>query len=197
MAAIVLLTGLLGGGGYALWYWSEPIGEWIASWTADWAAEDEPADEPAVVEPEPETPTEPAREFGVQGVQDDSETPSTKTPPVQPEPAPVPTIASIETASTAVSGKVSSSTVKARLAPVDAALKGCWQTAASKPETKRSVELRLRFSIKWNGRSFGVSVTGEAPESVRTCVRDALPRTGWPQPRDGGDANVTRVWTLK
>lgn len=208
--SIVLLAGVLGGGGYALWYWSEPIGEWIASWNRSEkpAAEPTPtdADEPAqaesepVVEPEPEPvvepepPTEPA-----------NPQPTIEAPPIPPgeglpvEPLDVPASkpASVKAGATSVRGKVASSTVTAKLATVDAALEGCWASAAAKPETKRPANVRLRFSIKWNGRAFGVAVDGDAPKQLRECVREALPSSGWPQPRDGGEASVSRSWTLE
>lgn len=216
---LVLLVLVLGGGGWALWYWSEPIGEWILSWGAD-----EPAEPAVAVEPEPAdvAPDEgaasdqPERVFGVQGAGDGGPAappsdapPSDAAPsdaavePPPPEPAPVVppapavTPATIEITATTVQGRVASSTVSARLAPVETALEGCWEQAAAKPGAKRPVDLRLRFSIKWNGRAFGIAVTGGAPEAVRTCVRRAVPTSGWPHPSDGGDAVVTRTWTLE
>lgn len=222
LLATVLLAGLLGGGGWALWYWSEPIGEWIASWNPSQApaSTPEPVEPVESAQPEPEQPSEPEppREFGVKGAPEgsSSEAPSTPSPIDTPQPQPsepgsepgegLPVepldtspskAASVAIGATSVRGKVASSTVSSRLAPVDAALETCWASAAAKPETKRPASLNLRFGIKWNGRAFGIAVDGDAPESVRECVREALPSSGWPQPRDGGEATVTRSWSLE
>jgi hypothetical protein len=219
LLVIVLLVGLLGGGGWALWYWSEPIGEWIASWGRSEEAPPAPAPveqaEPVQAEPEPSEPEEP-RVFGVKGAPEGSETPSElPTPSPIDTPAPgepgegLPTepldapespeskAASVVIGSTSVRGKVASSTINSRLAPVDAALQGCWASEAAKPATKRPVTVNLRFGIKWNGRTYAIAVDGDAPDTVLKCVRAALPSSGWPQPRDGGEATVARSWSLE
>ena len=217
---VVLLAGVLGGGGWALWYWSEPIGEWIASWNPG----EEPASTTAPVEavepaqPEPEQPSEPEPPpvFGIKGAPEGSSSEPPNPPPIdttqpQPQPSepgeglPVESLdgpppskaASVSIGATSVRGKVASATVSSRLAPVDAALEACWTSAAAKPETKRPASVNLRFGIKWNGRTFAIAVDGDALESVRECVRKALPSSGWPQPRDGGEASVTRSWSLE
>ncbi len=210
---LIFSLALVGGGGWALWYWSESIGEWIASWNASDEPEPtvQPQTEPTPVEQPPAEP-KPTKVFGVKGAPEDSEPTTPVTPPTIPTdgeslpvvpldspPANQPTVkpASVVTASTSVRGKVSSAKIGSKLAVVDTALKGCWTTAAAKPETKRPASLSSSFSIKWNGRLLSSSVTGDAPESVKACVREALPSSGWPQPRDGGEGQVTRTWTLE
>lgn len=213
---IVLLAAVLGGGGWALWYWSEPIGEWIASWNPSdevppAAVEASEPAEPAQPEPAPSEPEPPVIES--------SETPSTPPPitpppsepgelPVEPldrlpgelpvEPLDTPSKpASVTSGATSVRGRVATATVNTRLAIVDTALEGCWTAAAAKPETKRPVTVTLRFGIKWSGKTFAVAIEGDAPESIVECVRKALPTAGWPKPSDGGEATVSRSWTLE
>lgn len=201
---------VVAGGGTALWYWSEPIGEWIASWNA--ADEPQPATDTQEPEPAPvqDPPTEPdpTKVFGVKGVEGSETSMPVVDPPVDPtggegvpvEPLdtePLPKPASVSVASTTIRGKVSSASVGSRLAVVDKALEGCWTSAAARPETKRPATLTLSFGIKWNGRSLSSSIEGDAPAAVQACVREALPGSGWPQPRDGGDASVVRRWTLE
>jgi hypothetical protein len=220
---VMLLAAVFGGGGWALWYWSEPIGEWIASWNrgeapAPAAAPSEQV-EPAQPEPEP-SELEPPRVFGVKGAPEGSETtlveppidPSVE-PPIDPAspsepgeglpvesldaPPPAGKPASVVLGDTSVRGKVASGTVSSRLAAVDAALEACWASAVAKPETKRPATVKLRFGIKWNGRAYAIAVDGDAPASVTKCVREAVPTSGWPQPRDGGEAQVSRSWSLE
>jgi hypothetical protein len=203
MLVLILSVAALGGGGWALWYWSEPIGEWIASFGSDAeqqpaAADEPPPAEPAVVEP---PPAEPEKVFGVKGAPEGSERPSTQPPAVTAPPGELPSEpskpASVTVASTSIRGKVSSASVGSRLAGVETALQGCWTSAAAKPETKRPATLTVRLGIKWNGRLLSTTIEGDAPDSVEGCVREALPGSGWPQPRDGGDATVERSWTLE
>lgn len=211
-ATVVLLGAVLGGGGWALWYWSEPIGEWIASWNRSEA----PASTPEQIEqvepapPEP-APSEPPPVFGVKGAPegtidtpppiDTPDTSGTTEPgeglPVEPLDAPGSKAASVTIGASSVRGKVASTSVNSRLATVDAALEGCWASAAAKPETKRPATVNLRFGIKWNGRTFAIAIDGDAPKSVVDCIRKALPSSGWPQPRDGGEATVSRSWSLE
>lgn len=224
---VIVVLAVLGSGGWAVWYWSEPIGEWIASWNrseAPVSASDpvEP-EEPAQPEPVPSEP-EPEPVFGVKGAPEGSEpappieppidNPTIDNPAIDPpqpiepgeglpvEPLDTPPTstskaASVAVAATNVRGKVASASVSSKLAVVDKALEGCWTSAAAKPETKRPASVKLRFGIKWNGRAFGIAVEGDAPEAVRKCVREAVPSSGWPQPRDGGEAQVSRDWSLE
>jgi hypothetical protein len=213
--AIVLLFASLGGGAWALWYWSEPIGQWIAGLGRQTdPADSEPASEAEqpVAALTPDLPVEPAVEkvFGIRGVPDGSSndpvplpTPEpplpSETQPLQPDPptqpdAPVqpsPSGGSIQIMSTDVRGKVAASAVNARLAKLDEALAGCWTKAGA----TGPVELVLRFGIKWNGQAQAISLVGGS-EALHGCVRAALPTSGWPQPRDGGEAKVTRTWKL-
>jgi hypothetical protein len=54
-----------------------------------------------------------------------------------------------------------------------------------------SGELSIRMTIKWNGRSSGVTVTGDGlPSTLKTCVRQKLPRARYPQPRPGKDGVI-------
>ncbi|WP_106389660.1 hypothetical protein [Enhygromyxa salina] len=211
VAIMIVLAALLGGGGWALWYWSEPISEWFAGIRSE--AEDEAVeDEPEVEEPEPAAPEvepaapEPEKVFGIAGTPEGTpsadpastpnpdSTPPSDQPPVEPTPTPSSTSTKVEATATQVSGKVSSSAVSSRLAAVDEALTVCWAEAA-KAGTKGPVALQLSLNIKWNGRTNGISVTGGS-DALQTCVRKAVPTGGWPQPSDGGDAKVTRKWTL-
>jgi hypothetical protein len=169
MLGIILGCAALTGGGWALWYWSAPIGEWIAGLGRQ--GDDASAEAPAEAEAPPEAPT-PA-----------------------PQPATPPELGSkIQTTATQVRGKVSDASVANRLAPVDAALPGCW-AAAVKAGATQSVNLELSFQIRWSGRANAVAVTGGS-EALNKCVRAAVPGGGWPKPSDGGDAKVIRRWTL-
>jgi hypothetical protein len=200
---VIVIAAALGGAGWALWSWSEPLGEWLLSW----GAEDEVATA-STPEPEPASPPQPAPQPEPQQPAALDETPSETTgeptdepgsPEPEPEPAPTPTPAktTVTVRSTRVRGAVSSSRVSTRLAAVDRALQGCWTSAVAKPETKRPAEVTLNFSIRWNGRAQGISVSGDAPEDLRRCARDALPITGWPMSSDGGNVTVNRTWTLE
>jgi hypothetical protein len=205
MYVLMLLAALLGGGGWAFWYWSQPIGEWIASWGAREqpkpAPVEEPEPAPAQPEPAPPEPAPPEPEPVPEPT-----APETPPPRIDPpvsgelpvEPLDIPTAAaSVAIGATSVRGQVSSATVGSRLAAVDTALGECWTTEAAKPETKRPTTVTLRFGIKWNGKTFGVTVEGDVPKAISSCVRTALPTAGWPQPRDGGEATVSRSWTLE
>ena len=77
---------------------------------------------------------------------------------------------------------------------LDDALPECWKQAIA-AGAKGPVELTLDFTIRWSGRTSGVSVSG-GTSALQACVRKAVPGANWPQPRDGGDAKVTRRWTL-
>ncbi|NVB41087.1 hypothetical protein G6O69_24825 [Pseudenhygromyxa sp. WMMC2535] len=114
----------------------------------------------------------------------------------QPASTPTPAAAKVEVASTSVRGRVSQASVESKLKSVDEALAGCWTTAVA-GGASGPISLELRFTIKWNRRLKSTSVSGEgAPAAVTDCVRQALPGAGWPEPRDLGDATVTRTWTL-
>lgn len=208
--AVVLLFALLGGSGWALWYWREPIGQWIAGLgqQTEPVAESEPEAPALPAAAAPDLPAEPAVEktFGIRGAPNGSEPLATPEPPqpattpqdptaqpAQPDPPvqPPPSGGSIQIVSTNVRGKVAGATVNARLAKLDDALAGCWTKAGG----TGPIELVLSFGIKWNGRVQSISVRGGS-EALHTCVRAALPTSGWPQPRDGGEATVTRTWKL-
>jgi hypothetical protein len=196
--------------GFMLWYFAEPIGHWFAGLgrQSEAVAEIEPeAPEPAVAVT-PDLPAEPAVEkvFGIRGAPDGSgplptpepslPEPPLSEPPVQPPPPvppvqPSPSGSNIQIMTTDVRGKVSSSAIETRLAKLDEALAGCWAKAGG----TGPVELVLSFGIKWNGSAQGISLRGGS-EALHACVRAALPTSGWPQPRDGGEAKVTRTWKL-
>lgn len=198
---LILALALLGGGGYALWYWSEPIGAWIAGWKRDEAAPPAP-EQPAEVVPEPAKPepTEPEPVFEI----DDSPTKPPTPVVVGGDELPVEQLddpnkpAKIRSGATAArGGKVSLPDVNAKLSAVDTALEGCWESAIADPATKRPVSLTLRFTIKASGGASAIEVDGGAPESVQSCVRSALPSDGWPKPSDGVEANISRTWSLE
>jgi hypothetical protein len=201
LVVLVFLVPILGFAGFALWYWSEPIGSWIAGIgrRADTQVE---APEEVVEEDEvavvPDLPPASDRVFGIKGSPDGSE-PVPETQPAQPDtpaqpdpqPQPNPPPKAIETVSTDVRGKVGRTSIESRLAKVDAALPACWASeSAAGP-----VELVLTFTIRWNGRVQASTLKGGS-ENLRTCVRKALPTSGWPQPSDGGEATVTRTWNI-
>jgi hypothetical protein len=219
---LLVVVGVLGGGGWALWYWSEEVGAWIASWNADDVADDGP-------EAEAEAEAEGQADVVDPAAEPTSETPATSGP-AAPGPAPLPgpipgelpvepldtldtpgslagglPVEPLDTSSsggrvsvvaTTVRGRVTQSRVSARLTAVDEALAGCWTTTVAAAHG-RPASLTLRFAIKWNGRLVSVRLTGDAPDAVQRCVREALPSGGWPQPTDGGDAQVTREWRLQ
>ena len=228
MLGLILGLAALGGGGWALWYWSEPIGEWIASWNpsespageagsavADGAEPAEPVEpvppsvepDPTPVAPEPGTLVEPVPpaplpqpipggELPVEPLDRvDGEDPLPVEPLDRPPTGPDGRVEAVSVTATTVRGRVSESTVTARLAPVDEALAACWAKAAA--AHGRPANLSLRFTIKWNGRAQGVLVGGDAPDAVERCVEEAVPTSGWPQPRDGGEASVSRQWKLR
>ncbi len=205
----ILILALLGGGGFSLWYWSAPIGEWIASWNPDEAPAqaDAEAEAPDAPEPEPAPePAQPPKVFGVKGAEGsepEPAQPSTSPPtsagepaPVEPQPVEQPP-ARVSVAATSVRGQVSRARVEAQLAAVDEALERCWAAAAAKPGIRRPAALTLSFAIKWNGRLISSSVSGDAPAAVEACAREALPSSGWPLPRDGGEGRVSREWALE
>jgi hypothetical protein len=203
LVVLIFLVPVLGFGAFALWYWSESLGNWIAGI----GRQTEPATgaEVPVEEAPQEVATEPLAEppvekvFGIKGAPDGT-APLPEPEPVQPElptqpdtpvQPPQPPATKIETVSTNVRGKVGSSTINSRLAKVDAALPTCWANAGA----AGPVELVLGFGIKWNGNLQGISLKGGS-ETLHACVRKALPTSGWPKPSDGGDASVTRTWKL-
>lgn len=203
LAIIAVALVLFGGGAWAVWYWSEPIGAWLASLgeTEALAPPEASTEAEPAVEPAPEVPAEPPVEkvFGIKGAPEGADAEPLPTgaeglpvePLAGPQPTTPPTAArTIETLTTQVRGKVSSGGVGSRLAGVDAALRECWARSAA-----GSVELELRFGIKWNGKAHSISVTG-GDEALQRCVKQALPSGGWPHPSDGGDASVTRRWKL-
>jgi hypothetical protein len=204
MYVLMLIVALLVGGGWAFWYWAEPIGEWIASLGPghEPAPPSEQQPEPAPVEePEP-APVQPE----VAPPEPEPIQPETPPPPIAPpvagelpvEPLDTPNApAKSVVGTTTVRGQVSSATVGSRLAAVDTALGECWTTAAAEPETKRPATVTLHFVIKWSGKASGIKVDGDVPDTVSSCVRKAVPTGGWPQPRDGGEATVTRSWRLE
>lgn len=208
LIVLVFAAPLLGFAAFALWYWSEPIGSWIAGLGSpgEPAVETESEGEPEEVAAKLDLPAEPPVEkvFGIKGAPDGSEPapePQQPDPPQQPDQQPQPPPdpppqpdspgAKIETISTNVRGKVSSSSIHSRLSKVDEALAKCWAGAGA----AGPVELVLSFGIKWNGKLQGISLRGGS-ETLHGCVRQALPTSGWQQPSDGGDASVTRTWKL-
>lgn len=196
-----------------MWYWSAPLGAWIGGIGRDTddAATTEDA-EPVEVAPTPEveplpTPDQPEKVFGIRGGPDDhvptpelpAELPPELPPelPVEPQTpdAPPPaTSTKIQTTATQVRGKVSSGAVASRLAVVDAALPSCWADAVKAGATG-PVVLELSLTIKWSGSANSIGVTGGS-DPLNKCVRAAVKGSGWPKPSDGGDASVTRSWTL-
>ena len=80
------------------------------------------------------------------------------------------------------------------LRPVDDALKGCFAATLAK-DPKASAAVGLSFLIRWNRKIRDVSLSG-GDAALQTCVREALPLTGWPEPGDFGDAKVVRTWSL-
>lgn len=198
---IPLIVGALVGAGVAMWQFrgflfgidtgeAEVVAEAETEAEAGAAQEGE-AQEGEAPEPEPEPTPEPEPK--------PEPTPTTagESPiPAEPEPTMAFT-AKVETLSTAVRGKVSSGTIEAKLRPVDQALETCWADAVAKGQ-RETVELELRFTIKWNRRAQGIAVSGEgASKAVRDCAKGAVPRAGWPEPKDLGNAAVTRRWQLR
>jgi hypothetical protein len=197
--AVTLMLPVLIGGGLALWYWSVPIGHWLAGTEPqdESTAEPEPeAAEPVAVTPTPDAPPQPAVEkvFGIRGTPDGSE-PSPTTAPVQADPPlqPDASAGTIAAVSTTVRGNVGSTAVNAELDELDAALLACHAKAGA----SGSVELVLSFGITRDGNLQAISLGGGS-EALHACVREALPTSGWPQPLDGGDgeASVSRTWKL-
>jgi hypothetical protein len=67
----------------------------------------------------------------------------------------------------------------------------CIRDVLGSEASKVAGDLSLRFTVKWNGRSSGTRVSGDAiPSAVRTCVRSKIPRARYPQPRPGKDGVV-------
>lgn len=215
LVPIVLVAIVLGVGAGLVWHFSDEIGGWISS------LGDEPADDTAGAtetgdEPEPPVPDvaaepDPAADkvFGIRGAPGeggDEPSPSpTPEPAVDPTPTPTPTPAptptpptgeaSIAVKDTKVRGKVSAGRVESRLQRATTDLTKCWKDAVAKGTAKGPSELGVSFRIKWSGKRGGLTFTGGTP-GLQTCVRDAIPVGGWPQPRDGGEASVSRTWTL-
>jgi hypothetical protein len=214
MLGILLVSAALIGGGWSLWYWSAPIGAWIAGLGRETETEAELEPAPIEVAPEVEPPPTPPAElekvFGIRGAPDDAgpELPTEpelpvepQTPPTEPElpvepqtPAAPRVSTTIQSTATKVRGKVSGAAVASRLALVDAALPSCWADAIEAGATG-PVELELSLGIRWSGHANGIGVSGGS-DALDKCVRAAVPGAGWPKPRDGGDASVTRRWTL-
>lgn len=193
MVATLMLPVVIGGG-LAIWYWSVPIGNWLAGTEPQTQPAAEGEAEPELVEPAPSTtpevPPEPAVEkvFGIRGVPDGSE-PGLEPAPDQPDqPA-----SDIEAISTTVRGNVGSTAVSAELDKLDAALMACKAKAGG----SEPVELELSFGITRDGHLQAIAFNGGS-EALRACVREAMPTSGWPQPLDGGggEATVSRTWKL-
>ncbi len=156
------------------------------------AAQEEPIAEPA------QTPASGGAPSEAPPLADPSE-PPTEAPPVvkpsEPPPAVVPA-ASVVADSTQVRGRVSTAAVDAHLKAVDQALDECWARAVEKG-ARGPAKVSLRFTIRWNRKATHVDASGDSlPAGIESCIEDALPRSGWPEPRDYGDASVTRSWSL-
>jgi hypothetical protein len=200
--AIALMLPLLIGGPIAIWYWAVPIGHWLAGTEPVAEPKPEPeVTEPVAPTPTPEPPPQPTvdKVFGIRGAPEGGQPEPTPEPvqpdlPAQPEPTPeqpdVPA-GKLEAVSTSVRGSVDSTAVNANLDNLDTALLACWAKAGS----NASVDLELSFGIAANGTLQAVAVKGGS-EALQACVRDMVPARGWPQPRNGGEASVTRAWKL-
>ncbi|MFO7566076.1 MAG: hypothetical protein R6X02_25755 [Enhygromyxa sp.] len=205
LVIMVLVAGLLGGGGFALWYWAEPVGEWLASLNPSDAPAPAPepaptqpaaAPEPAPKEPEPTPPLDdPPAGDGASVAPTPMPTPIGGELPVEELDNPIKP-AKVKSGATSARGRVSIPSVNAKLTAVDTAIEGCWEGAIADPQTKRPATLTLRFTIGQDGGASGISVTGSAPSSLTSCVRGALPGSGWPKPSDA-EATITRSWTLE
>lgn len=159
---------VLGFCGFALWYWRVPIGNWLVGGEARVEPVVEAEEEPAAVPPD--LPSGPPPVFGIRGAPDDS---------------------TIEVVETTVRGAVSISSVDVGLTNLEQPLADCWAKAGA----AGSVELVVSFGIEANGNIRDVSVVG-GTDSLHGCVRSALPSSGWPPPRNGGAASVSRTWKL-
>lgn len=194
MFATLMLPVVIGGG-LALWYWSVPIGHWLAGTDPQAQPTAESEAEPELVEPAPSTTPavapEPAVEkvFGIRGAPDGSEPGGLEPAPVQPDQPG----SSIEAVSTTVRGNVGSTAVNAELDKLDAALLACKAKAGG----SEPVELALSFGITRDGHLQAITLGGGS-EALHACVREAMPTSGWPQPLDGGggEATVSRTWKL-
>jgi len=212
MAAIILVALVVGAGGSLFWYYSEDIGLWIAGLSAgseDGGETGAEAEDEAEAEPPEES--EPDKQFGIRGVPGEGEgeagastgepAPAADTgadaeakPPPEATPPASGGEATVEIASTQVRGKVWSKAVERKLEDADAALASCWKAEVAKGKAG-PLELTVEFRIKWSGRRSGLQFTGGTP-ALDSCVSDAIGYGGWPEPRDGGEARVTRTWTL-
>lgn len=129
-------------------------------------------------------------------------TPNPSTPPPPPTPPPEPTPTPPPTPSDALATYLDGSTrgrisgLAPRLTALDQAVQTCWTSAVDRGE-RGKYTLALAFTIRWNRKAVGIVASGEGTSAtLRECVEQAVPRSGWPEPSDLGDAHVVRRWTL-
>jgi hypothetical protein len=114
------------------------------------------------------------------------------TPTPAPEPTPSDALATYLDGSTR--GRISG--LAPRLTALDQAVQTCWTSAVERGERGKHT-LALAFTIRWNRKAVGIVASGESTSAtLRECVEQAVPRSGWPEPSDLGDAHVVRRWTL-
>lgn len=121
--------------------------------------------------------------------------PTTPTPAPTPTPEPTPSDALATYLDGSTRGRISG--LAPRLTALDRAVQTCWTSAVERGERGKHT-LALAFTIRWNRKAVGVVASGEGTSAtLRECVEQAVPRSGWPEPSDLGDAHVVRRWTLE
>jgi hypothetical protein len=123
----------------------------------------------------------------------------TPTPTPAPTPTPSPTPSAGKPSAVLIDGSIRGkiSSLSARLGAIDQAVATCWTTAVQQGDRGEHT-LALSFTIRWNRKATGVAASGDGlSTTMRSCVEQAVPRSGWPEPRDLGEAKVSRRWTLK
>ena len=83
------------------------------------------------------------------------------------------------------------------MSAIDDEVTKCWASAvASGDQSEHTLE--LHFTIRWNRKATAVKASGAGLSTTMIdCVDEAVPRSGWPEPSDLGDAKVSRRWTLR